>query len=96
LTAAVTTLGTSLEIRDVDETRGRLLEALNGATGLSVEVGAVTTADTAGVQLLLALRAEAAHRGIAVAFTGTSAALTRALSVLGLESAVAGTADHVE
>jgi anti-anti-sigma regulatory factor len=96
LSAAVTTLGASLEIRDVDDIRGRLLDALDGATGLSVEVGAVTTADTAGVQLLLALKAEAAHRGMAVEFTGRSAALSRALAVLGLESAIAGMADHVE
>jgi anti-anti-sigma regulatory factor len=95
LTAAVTTLGTSLEIRDVDDIRGRLLCVLNGATSLSVEVGAVATADTAGVQLLLALKAEAAQRGIPVAFAGNSAALTRALSVLGLESAISGAADRV-
>jgi anti-sigma B factor antagonist len=96
VSAAVTTLGASLEIRDVDEIRGRLLDALNGASGLEVDVGAVATTDTAGVQLLLALRAEAAHRGISLAFTGSSAALSRALSVLGLESVIAGTPNHVK
>jgi anti-anti-sigma regulatory factor len=94
MSSAVTVLNASLEIRDVEEIRGRLLDALNGASDMRVDVSAVTVADTAGVQLLLSLKAEAEHRGIRCELVGKSTALDRALLVLGLSSAIVGASGH--
>jgi anti-anti-sigma regulatory factor len=90
-----TVLQPSLEIRDVEELRRQLLDLLSGAAALSVDVGSIATADTAGVQLLLALKSEAERRGIPLEFTGKSAALDRALTILGLSKTIGGSADHV-
>jgi anti-anti-sigma regulatory factor len=47
--------------------------------------------DTAGVQLLLSFRMEAAKRGVHVEIRGESAAFTQALAVLGLRDAFPAT-----
>jgi ABC-type transporter Mla MlaB component len=73
-----------LEIKDVEDARLRLLETLDGGAPVRIGVGRVSTVDTAGVQLLLAFKAEAAKRGVAVEFHGDSAPLRSALAILGL------------
>lgn len=73
-----------LEIKDVERVRDRLLAAFEHGSKVTVDVGQVATIDTAGVQLLLAVRGEASKRGMTVEFRGESPALTRALTVLGL------------
>lgn len=73
-----------LEIKDVEDAKLRLLEALDGNAAVCIGVGRVTTVDTAGVQLLLAFKAEAATRGIAVEIYGESAPLNAAITLLGL------------
>ena len=77
-------LGGSLEVRDVAEVRARLMAALDASTALRVEVGAVSTVDTAGAQLLLALELEAVRRGARLEIAGASTALARTLDALGL------------
>jgi anti-anti-sigma factor len=96
MSVAVLALSKSLEIRDVEEARGLLLTALDGISELRVDLSAVDAADTAGVQLLLSLEAEAAHRGIRIVFVGQSAGLTRALQSLGLQNHFVAAVRHGE
>ena len=66
------------------EDRDRMLEALAGAASLTVELGRVTEIDTAGLQLLLALKAECARRELPVSIEGHSAAVLAALDAYDL------------
>jgi ABC-type transporter Mla MlaB component len=74
----------NLEIKDVEGAKQRLMETFATGTSVKIDVGRVNAIDTAGVQLLLAFQGEAAKRGVAVEFSGESAPLRQALSVLGL------------
>ncbi len=74
----------SLEIRDVDEARTRLLAYLDGSVKFRVDVTPIVAVDSAGVQLLIALRREAHSRNVQLEFTGYSAALRQILTNLGL------------
>jgi anti-anti-sigma regulatory factor len=76
-----------LQIKDVEEAHRRLKAAFDGGARVVVDVAKLGVVDTAGVQLLLALRGQAAARGIALDIRGESAALTQALAVLGLRGA---------
>jgi anti-anti-sigma regulatory factor len=78
--------GAALEIRDVDAGHRTLLQALEAGMPLRIDLGGISTVDAAGVQLLLALRQEGIRRGIPIEFRGQSAALERALALLGLSS----------
>jgi anti-anti-sigma regulatory factor len=51
-------------------------------------VSRISSIDTAGVQLLLAVRREAELRGMPLRFLGESAALARALERLGLAASL--------
>lgn len=88
VTAAKLRLESSLEIKDVEEVHRGLVAALAGGAALTVDISRVGAVDTAGVQLLMALQSEASRRGVSVRFCGESAALTHALSVLGLGAAI--------
>jgi anti-anti-sigma regulatory factor len=90
-----TTLGFegSLQIQDVERARERLLGALAGDGAIVVDVGALLTVDTAGLQLLVAFRRDATRRGRTVEYTGLSAGLLQTLDLLGLRDAACGTAD---
>jgi anti-sigma B factor antagonist len=81
-------LDASLEIEDVEGTRGRLLSALVRGVPIRVDVGNVRAIDTAGMQVLLAAQSEALKRGLSLAFCGESAALAQALSILGLQDRI--------
>ena len=81
-------LGHRLEIKDVESAHRRLLEALDRGTDLNVNVSGLAILDTAGLQLLLALQAEGTKRGRPVVFSGQSAALTQAMTALGLRGAL--------
>jgi anti-anti-sigma regulatory factor len=76
-------LDASLEIGEVSEMRRRFLDALVGIRRMSLDVRPLTTVDTAGVQLLLALAQETKRRGIALSCQGDSPVLTLALRSLG-------------
>jgi anti-anti-sigma regulatory factor len=95
VSAVVTILPAALDIRDVEDIRVRLLGVLNGASVMSVDVSGITAVDTAGVQLLLALKSEAMHRGVPLEFIGRSTALDRVASTLGLAAVLVGSAGHV-
>lgn len=81
-------LEASLEIADVTEARRRLLDALVGVRSFSIDVRALTTIDTAGIQLLLAVSQECKRRGIELCCRGESPPLTLALRSLGLGGAL--------
>jgi anti-anti-sigma regulatory factor len=84
----------NLEIQSIEETRRDLLEALARALPMTVDVSRVVSIDTAGVQLLLALRSTAAKNGVGVEFCGESVALTNALAMLGLQGALSAAPRH--
>jgi anti-anti-sigma regulatory factor len=78
--------GATLEIRDVDTDHRVLAQALEAGKPLRIDLGAVRAVDAAGIQLLLALKQDALRRGIPIEFRGHSAAVRRALALLGLAS----------
>ncbi len=84
----------SLQIKDVEAVRRLLVPCLEGDAPIRIDVSRLATLDTAGVQLLLAFRREGTHGGVMVEYCGESAALTRALTLLGLTEAVLGPAHH--
>ncbi|MDP9014586.1 MAG: STAS domain-containing protein [Pseudomonadota bacterium] len=88
VTAPKLRLESSLEIKDVEEVHRGLVAALAGGVALTVDISRVGAVDTAGVQLLMAFQSEASRRGMPVQFCGESAALTHALTVLGLRAAI--------
>jgi ABC-type transporter Mla MlaB component len=81
-------LGARLEIRDVEEVHRALLDSLNREGSLTIDVSKLTAIDTAGVQLLLAVRCEGVRRGLAVELCGVSGVLDRASSLLGVCAAL--------
>ena len=83
-------LDASLEIGGVSEARRRFLDALVGIRRMTLDVRPLTTVDTAGVQLLVALAQEAKRRGIAFSCEGGSPALALALRSLGLGGSLDG------
>jgi ABC-type transporter Mla MlaB component len=78
-------LGSRLEIRDVEALHRQLVQVLAGAATLRVDVSRITAVDAAGAQLLLALVREAQRRALRLEFSGKSNALEAALKSLGLE-----------
>lgn len=72
--------------------RQRLLQALDAAAEVEVNLGKVAEADSAGLQLLIAARKEAAARGKRLRFAEPSAAVRDLLALCGLE-ALLGTED---
>ncbi len=85
---AVYVLEANFEIQNLEETRHDLIESLARGVGVTVDVSRVATIDTAGVQLLIALRNAAPKHGVSVEFRGESAALANALLMLGLQDAI--------
>jgi ABC-type transporter Mla MlaB component len=81
-------LAARLEIRDVEEVHRALLESLNREGSLAIDVGGLAAIDTAGVQLLLAVRFEGARRGLSVQLCGDSGVLDRAAGLLGVRTAL--------
>ena len=82
--AVAVQLEPSLEVKDVEAAHIVLKAALERGPRVTVDVGRVLAVDTAGIQLLLAFQVEAARRRVVAEFCGASAALERALEVLGL------------
>jgi anti-sigma B factor antagonist len=73
-----------LNIFTAAELRLQLLEALATSTELEVDLAQVGEIDSAGLQLMLATKREAASRNLAVHFTGHSPAVCDALELLKL------------
>jgi anti-anti-sigma regulatory factor len=82
--------GGTLEIRDVDAGHRMLVLMLEAGTPLRIDLGAISAVDAAGIQLLLAFKQEGMRRGIPIEFCGSSAAVKRALALLGLGSELSG------
>jgi len=80
----------SLRIGEVETRRDMLLRLLDRREPVRIDVSALQSVDTAGVQLLLAFRREADRRGIPVDYCGESPELLNALRLLGLADAVLG------
>jgi len=82
------TLEASVDVSMAAELRGTLDMALGGEGPLTVDAGAVERVDTAGVQLLLALRQESARRGRPLQWRAASPALRETAARLGLANAL--------
>lgn len=79
-------LSGELTIHTAGERRAALLEALEaaeqaGATGLELDLAAVSELDTSGLQLLLMAQREAAHLGRSVRLAAMSQAVTDVLAI---------------
>lgn len=81
-------LDANFEIQNLEEVRRDLIESLARGLPVTVDLSRVVTIDTAGVQLLIALRNAAPKHGVSVEFKGESAALSNALAMLGLHGAL--------
>jgi anti-anti-sigma regulatory factor len=75
--------GQSLDVRQVASCREQWMAALAQPAPVSVEVGALTKVDTAGVQLLLSLEQECRLSGRDFRLSGESPELDSALALLG-------------
>jgi anti-sigma B factor antagonist len=92
-TQGVIALAGRLEIKDVERVQTQLLEALGAphADGaLAIDLSGLESVDTAGVQLLLAAKREAARSGLRLVYRGESRELRGVLELLGLREAVLG------
>ncbi|MBW8482250.1 STAS domain-containing protein [Actinomadura parmotrematis] len=89
--AAVLTLAGSLSFDTADDARDALRRSRPAGgppRDLVVDVGGLEFIDSAGVQLLLDLRARAAGRGGALLLAGHSGFVTRVLDLTGLQDAL--------
>ena|ERR1700690_259237 len=84
----VYSLDPNFEIQNLEETRRELIESLGRGLPVTIDVSRISSIDTAGVQLLVALRNAAPKHGVNVEFRGESAALSSALVMLGLQDAI--------
>lgn len=82
-------LGSEWTIPYAAEIHTQLLGALQRGEPLSLDLSAVESIDSAGIQLLLATRASLREREQALTLTGTSGAVQAALAVYGLQEVFA-------
>ena len=73
-----------LNISSVAEDRDHLVQLLSPDGELELDLGGVTEIDTAGVQLLVALRKEAERMGCVCHLAGSDEAVREAFGTLGL------------
>jgi anti-sigma B factor antagonist len=73
-----------LNIASVAEDRDHLVSLLQPSGELELDLGGVTEIDTAGVQLLVALRKEAESMGCVCHLAGSDEAVREAFGTLGL------------
>jgi anti-sigma B factor antagonist len=81
-------LEASLQIQDIERELQRLKRVFEADGPTAIDVSGLTTVDTAGVQLLLAIKREGDRRSVPIEFRGESPALRQALKVLGLDGAL--------
>ncbi|MFC4764263.1 STAS domain-containing protein [Dyella koreensis] len=77
------TLPADCRIADLPAVKAELQAAL-ATSAAELDASAVERVDTAALQLLAVFRRDAASKGLAVAWTGASAALRDAATLLGL------------
>ena len=75
--------------RNAEALKARLLDAVNTAGAVEVDVGAVERVDTVGLQLLAAFSRQRSLHGTPVAWRGRSDALVQAVALLGLGGTLA-------
>lgn len=73
-----------LDIRSVDELRSRLLECCHRNHHLVLDLAAVESCDTAGLQLLYSARKQAAREGKQIEVHAISASIQNTASALGI------------
>jgi len=88
--AATLRLEPSLRIGEVEARLELLQRLLDGSAPVRIDISALKSVDSAGVQLLLAVRQEADRRGIPLEYCGESGELFNALTLLGLADTVLG------
>lgn len=86
-------LAGDLDIYGVAELRRQLLSALEDGQAIELDLGAIATIDSAGVQQLLALQRECAALGRPLHVTSLSAPVREVFELFGLQSAFASAAD---
>ena len=77
-------LGETCTIREAVELKKQLLAHLECPAPLLLDGSAVERADSAGVQLIVAFSLDCMERGIQYGWAGRSAALNRAIDLLGV------------
>lgn len=87
-TAAAVAIGGELNIFTADSTKKRLLHAIHFAPASEIEVDLsdVTEIDTAGLQLMVMAKKEAAEHGKSVRFIGHSTPVLDLIDLYGLSS----------
>lgn len=79
-------VGSDFTIGNAEIIRGQLMEAIESADDIEVDLGRVAEFDSAGVQIMLAAKREAASRGRSLRFAGHSAAVLTTLDLLDLSA----------
>lgn len=77
-------LGPEMTMPVAAAVRGQLVEALNRAGPLSLDLGGASDFDSSGIQLLLAARRSLAARGDSLNLHAASAPVRDALAIYGL------------
>jgi ABC-type transporter Mla MlaB component len=83
-------LAGELTVQTAAETLPDVLAALDGSTALRIDTAGVVELDTAGLQLLLLARREAAARGIELSWGPTAPVVDEVLAIVGLTGVPAG------
>lgn len=83
--ASALSLGPEWTIAQASELHTQLLGALQSGQALTLDLSSVESIDSAGIQLLLALRATLHDRGQALGIAATSETVRAALAVYRLE-----------
>jgi anti-anti-sigma factor len=83
-------LAGSLEIREVDELHRALRDFLSGESKPVIDLSAVESCDTAGLQLLVSARKTAERAGKPFRLTGIPVAVSDAAASLGVSLSEAG------
>lgn len=74
----------SLDIRQVDELKPKLLQALEAEQAITIQAQKVERADTAGLQLLATFFIDARARELAIKWDAPSETLIKAANLIGL------------
>lgn len=82
--AATLRLEGEMNIYHVNEIKAQVLDALDGPSPLEVDLSGITEVDTAGLQLLILAKREAARLDKNVRFTGHSPAVLEVMDLCNL------------
>ena len=78
-------LGESLDIASAEEAKSRLLQVCDSAANLELDLSSLVDIDTAGIQLLLALRRRRERAGTPVRMVHPSPNVLEAFQLVGLD-----------